>query len=500
MSDSKDRPSQEHPEDFSPRSEPGQSTGSPFRTSVKQKIIKGGLYLTLRQLISVGMSIISILVIARTLGPSDYGILVNALGIFYFATWNGRLGLNSYLIKQRDLDKTAPAQVLAFLNLVNVGLAVGLIALAPVIGAWTGEPAIADLVRWLPLPIAADIAASVSIAMLERELAFSEVGLIEIGAQLANYSVALPLVFMGWGYWGPIAGLGSRGLVMLLLAQYYYRVRWQWRWRWSLMRPALAYGLTFSLSFWVITMRALTIPVLVTPILGVEAAGIVSIAIRLSEQLSILRMVIRRMSVSVMSRLRGNAEVILSTISRGMAYQALLIGSVCSAFACLDSWIIPLLFGEAWLRSTQIFPFIALSAMVRAMFDLHAGALYAVDRNNQVTQSYVVYILLLWAGCALLMPTFGLWGYGIAELLTIMSNVWLHRFLRELYGSPQYGAAVWLTLAAMVPILASLVSPIVGGVAFVAAYGLVLFVPTVRAVPLGLIKIAIAKTSKPAES
>ncbi|MEL6881740.1 MAG: oligosaccharide flippase family protein [Cyanobacteria bacterium J06607_10] len=501
MSDPNDRSNQDPPDIDTDADQRDGSLGDPTEAGIKQKVVKGGLYLTLRQLISVGMSIVSILVIAKKLGPEDYGILVNALGIFYFITWTGRLGLNVYLIQQRDLPKSAPAQVLAFLNWLNLGFAIALIVFAPAIGLWTKEPAIAALVKWLPLPIAADLAASVSIAMLERDLAFSEVGLIEIAAQLANYLVALPLVFMGKGYWGPIMGLCSRGIVMLVMAQFFHRVRWQWRFQWSFMQPALRYGLTFSLSHWVISLRALTIPVVVTPIVGTEAAGLVSIAIRLAEQLSILRMVIRRMSISVMAKLTGNAQVIRNTISRGMAYQALLIGSICSAFACLDSWIVPQLFGEEWLQSTQIFPFIALSAMIRAMFDLHAGALYAVDRNIEVTKSYVIYILLLWSGCALLMPSLGLWGYGLAELLTILSNVLLHRSLAKIYGSPKYTTALWLTLAAMVPILSSLASPVFGGMAFLVGYGLVvMLVPAVRAVPFELLQAVRSRQAKVSES
>ncbi len=436
------------------------------QSALKSKVVKGGLYLALRQLVSVGLSVLSILIIARQLGTENYGILVSALGIFYFVTWTGKLGLHVYLVQQKQLPNDAPEQVLTFFNWLSLGFAVALLALSPGIGAWTGERAIADLVRWLPVPIAADMAASVSIAMLERDLAFAEVGLIEICAQIANYVVALPLVLMGRGYWGPIAGLYMRGVVLLVLGQYLYRVGVRSRLQWNFLKPALRYGLTFSLSNWVISLRALTIPVLVTPIAGPEAAGLVSIAIRLVEQLSTLRMVVRRMSISVMAKLTENAAAVRNTVSRGMAYQALLIGSMCSAFACLDSWVVPILFGDDWLQSTHIFPLIALSAMVRAMFDLHSGALYAVDQNVEVTKAYSVYIALLWIGCGLLMPIFGLWGYGLAELLTVFSNILLHRSLVKIYGTPRYTAAAWLTVAAMVPILGSLISPVVGIVAF----------------------------------
>ena len=472
------------------------SSDSASQQNLKQKVIKGGLYLTLRQLVTVGLSILSVLVIARILGPRNYGVLVNALGIFYFITWTGKLGLHVYLIQQKQLPDDAPEQVLTFFNLLSLAVAVGLWLLAPAIALWTGEPAVGELVRWLPLPIATELAASVSVAMLERNLAFAQVGLIEIGAQIANYAVALPLVMLGWGYWGPIVGLCVRGVVLLALAQSSYRVGIKGRLDPSFLKPALRYGFTFSLSNWVISLRALTIPVMVTPIAGLEVAGLVSIAIRLAEQLSTLRMVVRRMSISVMAKLTDDAQAVRRTVSRGMAYQALLIGTVCSAFACVDSWVVPRFFGDDWLQSTYIFPLIALSAMARAMFDLHSGALYAQHQNSEVTKAYVVYIALLWLGCWLLLPVYGLWGYGLAELLTVFSNWLLHRSLVKLYGEPNYTAAAWLTVAAMIPIVGSLRSPLFGIVGFVLSYSLVLLVPEVRAVPQELLKAIKARRQK----
>ena len=455
--------------------------------NLKQKVMRGGLSLALRQLISVGLSLVSILVIARMLGPTNYGIVVNSLGIYYFLNWTGTLGLHAYLIKQPELEKDAAEQVLAFLNCLGLIMAIGLWFFAPALGFWTKQPVIGELVRWLPLPIWMNLASKVSISMLERELAFGKVGLIEVVGQVSNYLVTLPLVFLGWSYWSPIIGLICQGVTLFVAGQYFYRVRWRWGWRWSFLKPALEYGITFSASQWIMSLRSLTLPIVVTPLAGVEAAGLVSIAIRLAEQLSILRLVIRRMSISVMAKLTDDAQAILKTISRGMAYQAIMIGTLCAAFACIDSWVIPILFGEAWLPSTQIFPFVALSAMVRAMFDLHTAALYAANRNILVVCAYALYIGLLWLGCALLMPQFGLWGYGFAELMTMGSHLLLHRSILKLYGSPNYSPALWLALAAMLPILSgSLITPVVGIVVFVASYSLVLLQPEVREVALEL--------------
>jgi PST family polysaccharide transporter len=126
---------------------------------------------------------------------------------------------------------------------------------------------------------------------------------------------------------------------------------------------------------------------------------------------------------------------------------------------------------------------VALSIMVRSMFDLHTGVLHAAGKNSEVTKSYLAYIVLLWLGNLWLLPRFGLWGYGYAELLTILSCWSLHRSLAKLYGSPDYRAALWLTAAAMAPVLlGNLINPLAGVVGFGLSYGVVFWIPAVRSI------------------
>lgn len=461
----------------------------PVFQTLKGKIVRGGLYLTLRQLVSVVLSLISVLVIARILGPENYGIVASALGIFYFLVWTVPLGLNIYLVRQPDLSPTVPKQVLAFFNLVGLAVALVLWLAAPAIGGWTGRSEITEIVRWLPLPIWTELVAIVSISLLERELQFAQVGLIETLAQIANYLTAVTLVLLHWSYWGPIAGLIVRGVVLLGLARYFHPVGWGWQWQWQTLKPALRYGLTFSISDWILAARALTIPLVVSRIATLEIAGLISIAIRLVDQLAILRLVIRRMSISIMAKLIDDADAVRHAIDRGMSYQVLLVGSLCAIFACFDAWIVPQLFGEDWLLSTQIFPAIALATLVRAMFDLHASALYAAGQNRSVARSNLAYLGLLWLGCWLFLPRFGLWGYGFAELLTIPGYWLLHQSVTQKFGSPHYGVAFSLVLATALSLfLSTVVSPLVSFAVLIVSYaGLFLSIPRVRAIPQDLL-------------
>lgn len=454
-------------------------------------MLTGGLYLTLRQLFSAFISMISILIIARILGPENYGIVAVSMGIFYFAIWTSKLGLYIYLIRQPDLPKDSAEQVLAFCMTVGIFVCGALWLGAPALGWWIGRSEITDVVRWLTVPIALEIVARISIAMLERELRFAEVGMIETLAQASNYMLAVPLVLMQWSYWGAIAGLVMQFLVLLLLARRAYSIPFRWRWRWSFLKPALQYGLTYSFSDWILTFRALTVPLVVSRLGGVETAGFVNIAIRLVEQLGMLRIVIRRMSISVMAKLMDNAEATRKAISQGMMYQAFLIGPICAAFACLAPWIIPLLFGEQWLPSFKVFPLIAIAALISAIFDLHAAALYATGHNRDVARQNLTYITLLWLGCFLFLPSLNLWGYGAAELLTIPSFFMIHNTLSKLFGTPNYSNAFWVIVASLPPLLGSAFLPFGYGIGlFIVSYGLLFLINAkIRKAPLELMAL-----------
>ena len=458
----------------------------PTPKNLKEKVLKGGISLSIRQLFVAGLSLVNVLIIARILGPERYGIVTIVLGIFYFFTPTLKLGLHVYLVRKPDLLQNDSEQVVAFYNTVGIAV-IGLLWIAaPLVGWWTGKTEVTQGLQLVLPALWLDQVSRISITMLERELRFAQVGVIEAVAQIANYLLSVILVLTGWGYWGPIVGTVARYIVQASLSYFFYPVTWNWRWRWQSLKPALHYGLSYSSSDWLLNLKNLRVPLLVSRFLGVEAAGLISIAIRLAEQLGILQMVVRRMSISIMAKLIDDTEKTRYAISRGMAYQALLIGPICALFSCISAWIIPIMFSEKWLISARIFPFIALGTMVGAIFELHASTLYATGYNYEVARRNLWFVGILWLANLLLMPILGLWGYGLAEIIALPSYYWIHLSIAKLFGSPNYEDVFWLTFASAIPLFGGAFLPPVQGIGLlIFSYGLVLlFNPNIRKILL----------------
>lgn len=457
-------------------------------SALKVKILQGGIYLTLRQLLGAALSLVSVLVIARVLGPERYGVVAVASGILFFTLWTGKLGLEVYLIRQPDLPEDGPEQVLAFYNTVGIALCVLLWLAIPMFGVWTGQRVVAQVLRWLVPVVWLEMVSSASISMMERELRFAQVGLIETLAQIANYLLAVPLVLLSWGYWGPIAGLVLQYTLLALIAYYCYPISWRWRWRWQFIRPALRCSLAYSGSNFIASLKSLSLPLLVSRLVGLEAAGIISIAIRFVDQLGMLRLVVYRLSISVLARLVGNPDSTRHAISRGIIYQGLLVGPLFAVFSCCAAWVIPFAFGKDWLPSLHVFTFIAFATLINTVFNLHFSALYAVGHNRDVAKFNLWYVGVFWLACWVLLPVLGIWGFAVAEIVALPSYISIHRSLAQLCGVPDYWDGFWLVAATTPALLAGPWLPSAIGLSvLIISYGLLFLLrPTVRCIPAEL--------------
>jgi PST family polysaccharide transporter len=293
---------------------------------------------------------------------------------------------------------------------------------------------------------------------------------------------------MNWGYWGPIAGIALQYLLLSLMASYCYRISWRWRWRWQFIGSALRYSLAYSGANFIGSLKGLTLPLFVSPLAGLEAVGIISIGIRFSDQLGILRMVVARMSISALAKLIGNADSTRRAISRGIVYQGLLVGPIFAVFSSCAAWVIPLVFGNKWLPSLYIFPFIAFATLVNTVFNLHFSALYAVGHNREVAKFNLLHVGLFWLACWILLPIWGAWGFAVAEIFTLLSYLSIHHSLAKLYGSPNYWDGFSLIAATTPALFAGPWLPSLASLGIlVASYGLLFLLrPTIRSIPTEL--------------
>jgi PST family polysaccharide transporter len=289
--------------------------------------------------------------------------------------------------------------------------------------------------------------AQVPLARLERALNYRGVAYTELAGLLVLHAVAIGLALRGAGVWAPVTGWAAQQVTLLVLLYGIAGYRPRLAWDVARSRAMLAYGVGYASSTWMWLLRQLVNPLIVGRYAGAEVVGFVALAIRLAEALSFVKTVTSRLSIAALARVGGDARRLTRAVSDGMRLQVLALGPVLIAFTWIGGVAIGLLFGREWLPVLAVFPFVAVASLHHAAFNLHGSALAVVDRNRSVKLFNAAHILLFATSALVLVPRFGLLGYGFAELLALPSYVVLHWQFARHVGSPSYGVTLlWLAV------------------------------------------------------
>ncbi|EKD52303.1 MAG: hypothetical protein ACD_62C00065G0002 [uncultured bacterium] len=413
---------------------------------LRHKVIKGGAYLAGRQLVGMLLSMVSMVIIFRYLGPKDFGLLSVTQGIWFFVGSVASLGLDVFLIREKEsLREEEIRQIFTLIVLVFLFAYLTIWILSPFISIWLGNVILEPLLKLAGVVYLLKQIGLVSQALLDRSLEFRKVSLVELASQIIYYVGAIPLVIAGWTYWGVMAGLIiSTGFMTLYLIRL-HSIHPVVCFHMPFVKRALKYGLGYQFAVWTWQIRDFAVPVVIAKIAGLEAAGIVSATNQLINRVSFLRGVVWRISIAAFAKIYDDIERMLRAIQKGMVYQALLLGVMFVGVAMVLPWV-HLILGPKWIAVAGVYPFLATGILMNAVFSLQCSALFAKGFNHNVNKFHIANITILLAASFFIIPRLGLWGYCIAELMALLSYVVLHNEVIRNLGKPTYGI-VFIVLA-----------------------------------------------------
>jgi O-antigen/teichoic acid export membrane protein len=423
----------------------GTMPAGPAGPGLRARIFEGGALLMGRQVVSMGLSLIGLLVITRIIGPAAYGPYVAALGICQYAQNLGQAGIGVYLVRATGEVTERTFDVATTLLLISaVALMLVLEASLGLIARWIPMPGLTPLLAVLLVSVVFQTIAVGASARLERALDFRRVAMIEMAGQLLYYAAALPLVFTGFGVWSLVTGWCLQQFFLCVAFHVAARYRPRLAWDSAIARSMLNYTMGYAAADWLWQLRNLVNPLIVGHFLAAEAVGQVGLAIRMLELLSFTTTIAYRLSVAVLSKVQHDPAKLVEAATDGMRLQTLALGPVLLGFSWFGGILLGLVFGPRWDPVMQVYPYLALSYLTNAQFNIHSSILYVLHRNWAVSWFHIVHIVLFAGAAWLLVDRFGLVGYGYAEMVALLSYPVIHRSVRLAVGSPHYAiSALW---------------------------------------------------------
>jgi lipopolysaccharide exporter len=361
--------------------------------------------------------LVATIVLARILGPEEFGLVGLALVFVGVVEVMADLGVSQALIYRRDSPRSTDA-ALAF-TVASGFLLTGLVAVgAPYLAQALGDPAMTDFLRVLALSFALGSFGIVPDVLLRRDLLFRRRLAVQLSSNATRGIVAIVLALLGFGAWSLVYGQLAAMLVMSVVAwtrvRYRPDLRW-WRLRWSDVRPLLAFGAPTAANGVLSTVILNMDYVIVSRALGATALGFYMLAFRLPEMvIASMFQVLSQVAFPVFSRAREDPRRMRRGYVRMFRLQTMygvVLGCVLAAVA---PYLIPVVFGPGWTDS--IFPLQAL-AIYTAFRSLGMGVvdvLKALGRPTLALNLSVARLVVL-LPALVLSTAYGIDGVAVAQ-------------------------------------------------------------------------------------
>lgn len=324
------------------------------------------------------LSIVTLAITARLLGPGAFG--VNALAAALTAPGailvSGTLA--EALIQRRNL--TDAERRTGFWIAAPLGIVLFL-GFAFVASLMTGETARILPAVALGLPIAAF--ASAPVALLMREMRFKALSLVELAAGCASSLTGVGLAILGFGVWTLVtmelvrAGLRCVGVFALT------RLTPGRPPPWSAFRSVMAFGAS-GLGVEALALVDKTLPRLVIGgVLGTEALGVFTLANRLFTTLSQLALgPLSAVAMSTVARLQHNLPALRQLVATSMRLTTTIAAPGYLGLAAIAPVLIPTVFGADWSPAVAPAQILLLLGLRTSASGFNIAVLRGVGRNG----------------------------------------------------------------------------------------------------------------------
>lgn len=336
--------------------------------SLKQKTTLGVLWTSGGKFVSLFLQFAITIFLVRTLTPRDFGYLAMAMVFIGFAQKFNDLGFGSALIQHKTI-RTRHASSVFWINLM-LGFFTGAVfwLAAPFISNFYGEPELNSITRVLSIIFIFHATEFVPNALLQRQMRFNKIAIIEIASVGISGVVALYMAFTGWGVWSLVAQLLIKSLTSSFLSWVFV----QWLPRFWISRIAIKEILGFSLGysgFHFINYWARKIDdLLVGRLMGTHALGIYDRAYQLMlHPVTIIIEVISKVMFPALSKIKDQHLRVKRIYLLTIAILAFAIFPMMAGLFVVGEPFVITVFGEQWIEVAGIIAILCPVGMIQAL-------------------------------------------------------------------------------------------------------------------------------------
>ena len=189
------------------------------RSTLTKQSVSAVKWSTLGNVTNYGLQLGAQIILARFLGPENYGLFALGRLVLTFTNMISNFGLAWGLVQAQNLNDEDVRFVFTWQLISGAVAATGLYLTAPLIANFFNEPRIEAIVQWLSLACLITSVTAPASNLLKRKLDFKSINIIEVTSYLVGYIViGIPLAIYGAGVWTLVVAWLAQALCALLFS------------------------------------------------------------------------------------------------------------------------------------------------------------------------------------------------------------------------------------------------------------------------------------------
>lgn len=351
--------------------------------SLRNRAVTGVKWMSSSMAVTVVLNFAQTVILSRLLEPRDFGLVGMAWVYLGFLELFADAGVSNALIQRQNATKQELSSVYWLTVFAGLALAVIIVSTRPLVVAFYHEPGLAPLLSWLALTFIVTAAGQPFRMILQRELHFNRLAVVDISGAFIGLLVA---TLSAWYGLGP-QSLVNGGLAAVTTKTMSCAIQCWHIWRPSLhfhlseLRPFLRWG---SLQVGDRTMNYISVNadyLMVGHFLGAGPLGVYRVAFEMvARPVSTVNPILNSVAYPLYARKQNDPMA----LRRGVAEVARLIANVVFplmfGLLAVSQDAVITVFGPKWLEAVPLIRIMSLMGALRSLSNPVGALLQALGK------------------------------------------------------------------------------------------------------------------------
>jgi O-antigen/teichoic acid export membrane protein len=372
---------------------------------LKQRTVRGGLARLCAQAANFVLRLASLMVLARLLGPKDFGLVSMVTAFTGVLNLFRDFGLSAAAV-QRTTVTEEQVSTLFWIN-IFVGVLLGLLTLASAraIAAFYHEPRLFGVTAVLSLGFIFNAAGVQHSALLQRQMRFTTLSVIGVVSLIVSTAIAIGGAKAGYGYWALVAMTVTAPLTATI--GFWLTAAWVpgMPHRGAGIRSMMRFGGTLTLNGLVAYVALNSEKVLIGRFWGTDAIGIYGRAYQLINiPTDNLNSAVGEVAFSALSRVQDDLNRLKSYFLKGYSLVLGLTLPITIACALFADDLVLILLGSKWKDVAPIFRLLAPTIAIFAIINPLGWLLSSIGLVARSLKIALVFAPVMIAGYVIGLP------------------------------------------------------------------------------------------------